>query len=78
MLHKGFINNDGVYKVFSCRTIRGNYYVQRMLRPYDDRFIFRLMHDRKAVQCQDFESEQDAISALLEHLRRVLCNPELF
>ena len=78
MINKGQFNDAGVCKVFSARTTRGNYYVQRMPGSYGCGTIYRLMHDRKAVQCQDFESEQEAISALLEHLRRVLCGLELF
>lgn len=78
MINKGIFNDVGVFKVFSARTTRGNYYVQQMPDPNSYGTIFRLMHDRRAVQCQDFKDESKAIAALLEHLRRVLCSPYLF
>lgn len=78
MINKGIFNDVGVFKVFSARTTRGNYYVQQMPDPYSCEPVYRLMHDRRAVQCQDFKSEPEAIAALLEHMRRVLCSPELF
>lgn len=78
MINKGRFNDVGLFKVFSARTTRGNYYVQQMPGCYGCGTIYRLMHDRKAVQRQDYYDEREAVSALLEHLRRVLCNPELF
>lgn len=68
----------GIYKVFSAQTKRGQYYVQMMPGPWGLGVRYRLMHNRKAVQLQDYEDEISAISALLEHLRRVLVQPELF
>lgn len=62
----------GTYKIFSCQTSYGNYYVQDMPGPYGSGRRFRLMHDRKAMQRGDYLTEQLAIGALLVHLSRIL------
>ena len=62
----------GIYKIFSCQTSHGNYYVQDMPGPYGCSRRFRLMHDRKALYLHDYEDAQKAIGALLEHLNRIL------
>ena len=68
----------GIYKVFSAQTKNGQYYVQMMPSYYGLGVRYRLMHNRKAVQLQDYEDEASAVSAMLEHLRRVLVQPVLF
>lgn len=78
MIRQNPDGKTGIYKVFSAQTRNGQYYVQVMPGPYGLGVRYRLMHNRKAVQLQDYEDEISATSALLEHLRRVLVQPVLF
>ena len=78
MIRQNPDEKTGIYKVFSAQTKNGQYYVQMMPGPYGLGVRYRLMHNRKAVQLQDYEDEISAISAMLEHLRRVLVQPVLF
>lgn len=62
----------GTYKIFSCQTSAGNYYVQDMPGSWGSGRRFRLMHDRRALFIKDYEDAQEAIGVLLEHLNRIL------
>lgn len=62
----------GIYKIFSCQTSNGNYYVQDMPGPYGCGRRFRLMHDRKAMYLQDYSDAKEAIKAMLLFLNRTL------
>lgn len=57
-------------KVFSVKTRRGNYAVERFVDS-GDTVRYRLMHDRRYVTPETFFEENKAIAALLEHVRRV-------
>jgi len=59
-----------VEKVFSVKTRRGNYAVERFIDSCDVT-SYRLMHDRRYVTPECFREENKAIAALLEHIRRV-------
>lgn len=59
-----------IEKEFSVKTRQGNFAVER----FDDRIgkvRYRLMHDRRYITAETFESENAAIAVLLEHLGRV-------
>lgn len=68
----------GIYKVFSAQTRNGQYYVQMMPKTWSQGVQYRLMHNRKSIYIHDYDDEASAISAMLEHLRRVLVQPVLF
>lgn len=57
-------------KVFSVKTGRGNYAVER-INDELHRDRFRLMHDRRYITAEIFWTEDQAIEAMLEHLKRV-------
>lgn len=56
-------------KVFSVKTRRGNYAVERFIDSCDT-VRYRLMHDRRYITAETFKTENSAIEALLEHLMR--------
>lgn len=56
-------------KVFSVKTRRGNYAVER-INDELHRDRFRLMHDRRYITPEIFWTENQAIEAMLEHLGR--------
>lgn len=59
-----------IEKEFSVKTRQGNFAVER----FDDgngKVRYRLMHDRRYITAETFESEDVAIAVLLEHLGRV-------
>lgn len=62
----------GIYKIFSCQTSDGNYYVQDMPGPYGCGRRFRLMHDRKALRPIDYDDPKQAIGELLQYLEWIL------
>lgn len=57
-------------KVFSVKTRRGNYAVERFVDS-SNTVRYRLMHDRRYITPETFFHENRAIAALLEHVRRV-------
>ena len=59
-----------VEKIFSVKTRRGNYAVERFIDSHDVT-SYRLMHDRRYVTAECFQEENKAIAALLEHVKRV-------
>lgn len=62
-------------KVFSVKTRRGNYAVERFIDSSNTE-RYRLMHDRKYVTPETFFIEIKAIAALLEHVRRVFVSEQ--
>ena len=70
-------NHDGIYKIFSAQTLKGNYYVQRMPGPYGLDIRYRLMKDRRAIQTQDYTDPTSAILAMLNRLKDVLVEQEM-
>lgn len=77
MINTGRFNDVGLFKVFSARTKKGNYYVQRMPSEVGGSVVYRVMKDRKCICNHDFEEERLAIAFLLVNLRGELCHPEL-
>lgn len=77
MINTGRFNDVGLFKVFSARTKKGNYYVQRMSSKWGGSEFFRVMKDRKCICGHDFEEEEQAIAYLLGYLRGELCHPVL-
>lgn len=77
MIDTGRFNDVGLFKVFSARTKKGNYYVQRMSSKWGGNEFFRIMKDRKCICNSDFEEEERAIAYLLGYLRSELCYPEI-
>lgn len=77
MINTGIFNDVGLFKVFSVRTKKGNYYVQRMTSKWDGNEFFRVMKDRKCICCSDFDEEERAIAYLLGYLRGEFCYPEI-
>lgn len=70
---------SGVYKIFSAKTMSGNYYVQDMPGPFGYGRRYRLMKDRKCFSVHDYEDPVRAIEAMLNELRNVLVNqPDMF
>ncbi len=57
-------------KVFSVKTRRGNYAVERFIDSSNTE-RYRLMHDRRYITPETFFHENMAIAALLEHVKRV-------
>lgn len=57
-------------KVFSVKTGRSNYAIER-ITDISSRRRYRIMHDRRYVTPELFLTENLAIEALLEHLGRV-------
>lgn len=57
-------------KVFSVKTGRGNYAVEKC-NDICNRTRYRIMHDRRYVTPELFWTENQAIEAMLEHLGRV-------
>lgn len=77
VLFAGLQNRDGLYKIFSAQTLKGNYYVQRMPGPYGLDIRYRLMKDRRAIQSQDYTDPTSAILAMLNRLKDVLVEQEM-
>lgn len=77
VLFAGLQSHEGVYKIFSAQTLRGNYYVQRMPGPYGLDIRYRLMKDRRAIQSQDYTDPTAAILAMLNRLKDVLVEQEM-
>ena len=77
MIKTGIFNDVGLFKVFSARTKKGNYYVQRMPSGLGGSVVYRPMKDRKILCGHDFDEERLAIAFLLSYLRTELCYPEL-
>lgn len=77
MIKTGIFNDVGLFKVFSARTMKGNYNVQRMPSGRTGYVVYRVMKDRKCICGHDFEEEGRAIAFLLGYLQGELCHPEL-
>lgn len=77
VLFAGLQNHEGVYKIFSAQTLKGNYYVQRMQGPFGIGIRYRLMKDRRAIQTQDYTDPTSAILAMLNRLKDVLVEQEM-
>lgn len=77
VLFAGLQSNEGVYKIFSAQTLKGNYYVQRMPGPYGLDIRYRLMKDRRAIQSKDYTDPTSAILAMLNQLKNVLVEQEM-
>lgn len=58
-------------KRFSVKTRKGNYSVEEFSNGDGSLERYRLMHDRRYITAETFFDEESAISALLEHLKRV-------
>lgn len=76
MINTGIFNDVGLFKVFSARTKKGNYYVQRMASGMGGGVVYRPMKDRRSLCGHDFDEEERAIAFLLSYLRTELCYPE--
>lgn len=60
---------QAVEKVFSVRSRKGNYAVERFIDSTNTK-RYRLMHDRRYITPETFFHEDWAIAVLLEHVRR--------
>lgn len=76
VLYAGPQDREGLYKIFSAQTLKGNYYVQRMPGPCSLGVRYRLMKDRRALQSHDYTDHTSAIEAMLNILENVLVEQE--